>query len=74
MKPKPHGGQRLSDLVRHVRGSSHMALSLTSCLSAPTAFWRPMAADGGRDCKRVLTDAEIDLLLAGDEPKDAACG
>ena len=31
---------------------------------------RILAADGGRDCKRVLTEAEIDLLLAGDEPKD----
>jgi len=31
-----------------------------------------LVADGGRDCMRVLTDAEIDLLLAGDEPKDAA--
>ena len=31
-----------------------------------------LAPDGGRDCARVLTDLEIDLLLAGDPPKDAA--
>ena len=35
---------------------------------------RTLAVDGGRECKRVLTDEEIDLLLAGDEPKDAVCG
>jgi hypothetical protein len=28
---------------------------------------RILAADGGRDCKRALTDAAIDLLLAGDQ-------
>jgi hypothetical protein len=33
---------------------------------------RILARDGGRECKRILTDAEIDLLLAGGEPKDAA--
>jgi len=33
---------------------------------------RILAADGGRNCKRVLTDAELDLLLAGGEPKGAA--
>ena len=35
---------------------------------------RILAVDGGRECKRALTDEEIDLLLAGDEPKDAVCG
>ena len=32
-----------------------------------------LPVESGRDCKRVLTDAEIDLLLAGDQPEDAAC-
>ena len=29
---------------------------------------RILAKDGGRNCKRVLKHAEVDLLLAGDEP------
>ncbi|HTF33334.1 MAG TPA: hypothetical protein VK714_06475 [Myxococcota bacterium] len=29
---------------------------------------RILAADGGRHCNRALTEAEVDLLLAGDEP------
>jgi len=28
---------------------------------------RILAKDGGRECKRRLTDEEVDLLLAGDE-------
>jgi hypothetical protein len=31
-----------------------------------------VAADGGREYPRVLADTEIDLLLAGGEPMDAA--
>jgi len=45
-----------------------MGPSLKSCSVAPIASSQKM---GGRNCKRVLTDAEIDLLLAGDEPKSA---
>jgi len=30
---------------------------------------RLLAMDSGRDCQRVLTDAEIDSLLTGDDPK-----
>ena len=33
---------------------------------------RVLAKEGGRACKRPLTDVEIDLLLAGDEPPDVA--
>ena len=33
---------------------------------------RILAADGGRNCKRALTEGEIDLLLAGDQPGGAA--
>ena len=62
---------RLADLVRHVRGASHDGPVVDILLERAD---RILAKDGGRDCKRVLTDAEIDLLLAGDEPKDATCG
>ncbi|HTF32471.1 MAG TPA: hypothetical protein VK714_02085 [Myxococcota bacterium] len=62
---------RLIDLVRHVRGSSPDGAVVDILLERAD---RLLAADGGRDCKRVLTDAEVDLLLAGDDPKDAACG
>ena len=70
MKPKPHGGQRLSDLVRHVRGSSHEDGPIVDILLERAD--RILAADGGRDCKRALTNAEVDLLLAGDEPEVTA--
>ena len=60
---------RLADLVRHVRGVSPNGSVVDILLDRAD---RILAADGGRDCKRVLTDGEIDLLLAGDEPKDAA--
>jgi len=33
---------------------------------------RLLAAAGGRNCKRALTEAEIDLLRAGGEPEGAA--
>jgi hypothetical protein len=62
-------GRHLSDIVRTVGGvpfDAHLAEILLERAD------RILAADGGRDCTRVLTDAEIDLLLAGDEPKDAA--
>ena len=61
---------RLADLVRHVRGSSHENGPIVDILLERAD--RILAKDGGRRCKRVLTDGEIDLLLAGDEPKDAA--
>jgi hypothetical protein len=60
---------RLADLVRHVRGASHDCPVVEILLERAD---RILAKDGGRHCKRVLTDAEIDLLLAGDEPRDAA--
>jgi len=60
---------RLADLVRHVRGASRDGPVVEILLERAD---RILAAYGGRDCKRVLSDAEIDLLLAGDEPKDAA--
>ena len=61
---------RLADLVRHVRGSSHENGPIVDILLERAD--RILAKDGGRHCRRVLTDAEIDLLLAGDGPKDAA--
>jgi hypothetical protein len=64
-------GRHLSDIVRTVGGSPFDPDLVEIFLERAD---RILAADGGRDCKRVLTDAEIDLLLAGDEPKDAACG
>ena len=60
---------RLGDLVCHVRGASPNGSVVDILLERAD---RILAKDGGRDCKRVLTDAEIDLLLAGDEPRDAA--
>jgi hypothetical protein len=33
---------------------------------------RILTKDGGRQCKRPLTSAEIDLLLAGEEAEDKA--
>ena len=71
MKPKPHGARYLSNLVRHVRGSSPDGPVVEILLERAD---RILAADGGRDCKRALTDAEIDLLLAGDQPEGAAGG
>jgi hypothetical protein len=62
---------RLADLVRHVRGTSPEGPVVDILLERAD---RILAADGGRACKRVLTDAEIDLLLAGNHPEDAACG
>ena len=64
MKPKPHGARYLSNLVRHVRGSSPDGPVVEILLERAD---RILAADGGRDCKRALTDAAIDLLLAGDQ-------
>lgn len=60
---------RLDDLVRQLRGASHDGQIVNVLLERAD---RVLAADGGRDCARVLTEAEIDLLLAGDEPKNAA--
>jgi len=62
---------RLADLVRHVRGASPNGSVVDILLERAD---RILAKDGGRDCKRMLTDAEIDLLLAGDEFMDATCG
>ena len=61
--------RHLSDIVRtvgRVPFDAHLAEILLERAD------RILAADGGRNCKRGLTDAEVDLLLAGDEPKDAA--
>ena len=60
---------RLADLVRHVRGASPNGAVVDILLERADHI---LAADGGRDCKRVLTDAEVDLLLAGDQPQ--RCG
>jgi hypothetical protein len=68
-RPTPVKAMRLTDLVRHVRGSSHENSPIVDILLERAD--RILAKDG-RHCKRVLTDAEIDLLLAGDEPRDAA--
>ena len=65
----PKAAMRLADLVRHVQGALPDGPIVDILLERAD---RILAADGGRVCKRVLTDAEIDLLLAGDEPKDAA--
>jgi|GEM_PF-4743501 len=46
-----------------------MVQSLTGCSRTPTAI---LAEDGGRNFKRILTHAEIDLLLAGEQPEGAA--
>lgn len=61
---------RLADLVRHVRGSLHENGPIVDILLERAD--RILAKDGGRRCKRVLTDGEIALLLAGDEPKNVA--
>ena len=74
MKPKPRVMRKalhLADLVRHVRGASPDGPVVDILLERAE---RILAKDGGRDCRRVLTDAEIDLLLSGDAPKDTACG
>ncbi|HTF34305.1 MAG TPA: hypothetical protein VK714_11490 [Myxococcota bacterium] len=58
-------GRRLSDLVRTVGGSPFDADLVEILLERAD---RILTSDGGRECTRVLTDVEIDLLLAGDEP------
>jgi hypothetical protein len=60
----------LADLVRHVRSSSNENGPIVDILLERAD--RILAKDGGRKCKRVLTDEEVDLLLAGDEPEGAA--
>ncbi|HME69106.1 MAG TPA: hypothetical protein VKM54_04475 [Myxococcota bacterium] len=60
----------LADLVRHVRRSSNENGPIVDILLERAD--RMLAKDGGRKCKRVLTDEEVDLLLAGDEPEGAA--
>jgi hypothetical protein len=62
---------RLADLVRLVQGGLPNGPVVDILLERAD---RILAKDGGRDCKRVLSDEEIDLLLAGNKPKDAACG
>jgi hypothetical protein len=58
-------------LVRHVRSSSNENGPILDILLERAD--RILAKDGGRKCKRVLlTDEEVDLLLAGDEPEGAA--
>jgi hypothetical protein len=60
-------GQHLADLVREIaRGDDALAEILWERAD------RILAKDCGRECNRALTDAEIDLLLAGDEPEGAA--
>jgi len=63
-------GVHLADLVRHVRGSSNENGPIVDILLERAD--RMLAKDGGRKCKRVLTDEEVDLPLAGDEPEGAA--
>ena len=60
---------RLADLVRHVQGALPDGPVVDILLERAD---RILAAAGGRNCKRVLTDAEIALLLVGDMPKDTA--
>ena len=58
-----------SDIVRSVGGvpfDAHLAEILLERAD------RVLAADGGRGCERVLTEVEIDRLLAEDEPEEAA--
>lgn len=57
---------RLSDLVHHVRGPSRDGAVVEILLERAD---RVLATDGGRDCDRPLTGAEVDLLLAG-EPRN----
>jgi hypothetical protein len=59
----------LADLVRHIQCSLPDGPVVDILLERAD---RILAKDGGRDCDRVLTDAEIDQLLAGNEPMDAA--
>ena len=60
----------LDDRVRHLRGASQEDGPLVEILLKRAG--RILARDGGRNCRRVLTDAEIDLLLAGDQPESVA--
>ncbi|HTF32103.1 MAG TPA: hypothetical protein VK714_00195 [Myxococcota bacterium] len=53
---------RLADLVRLVQGGLPNGPVVEILLERAD---RILAADGGRDCKRVLTDAEIDLFACG---------
>lgn len=62
--------ERLDDLVRHLRGDSQDDGVLVEILLKRAG--RILARDGGRNCRRVLTDAEIDLLLAGDQLESVA--
>lgn len=57
---------RLADLVRTVGGIPFDARLAEILLERAD---RILAADGGRACKRALTDTEIDLMLAGEEPE-----
>jgi hypothetical protein len=59
----------LADLVYHVRGPSRDGAVVEILLERAD---RILATDGGRDCDRALTGAEVDLLLAGDPPNGAA--
>jgi len=59
---------RLPDLVRHIQGALPDGPVVDILLERAD---RILALDGGRDCKRVLTDVEVDRLLAGDELKGA---
>ncbi|HME72276.1 MAG TPA: hypothetical protein VKM54_20780 [Myxococcota bacterium] len=60
---------RLSDLVRIVGGAPFDAHLTEILLQRADGI---LGKDGGPDCKRVLTDGEVDLLLTGDEPEGAA--
>src|SRR5271166_5244306 len=58
---------RLADLVRHARSSSDENGPIVDILLERAD--RILAKDGGRNCKRVLTDAEIDCCLRAMSPK-----
>jgi hypothetical protein len=57
----------LSDLVHTVGGDPFDAHLVEILLERADHI---LAKDGGRHCKRAVTEAEIDVLLAGDEPKE----
>ena len=57
-------GLRVADLVRHVRTSLEEDGPFVEILLERAD--RILVADGGRTCTRILTNEEVDLLLAGD--------
>ena len=57
---------RLNDLVRIVGGVPFDGKLVEILLERAD---RALAGDGGRDCKRALTEAEVDILLTCWEPQ-----